>query len=298
VGGREYLANTEFPTFVVVDHQGKRQTIKATDGQWQARLRRAGTGSQVWYEANGLALEIGYITDGDRVNIVVKVLREGNWKLISIEGTLLVRDVPVASRDDYLVDGSGWLVFPDVPRTTDKRWDANSDNLIGGVTTAGFVAWREKDRIVFVKPLTFSHWLGWSAMPHEGRTKFELKAGLFFRPPQTREYKTKLAHDTLAIRLETAEDMNRDGAIDWVDAGIAYRERYIRPHRLGDPRHRLREAFRVYYSVHAYPSYEVAFHGLPDIDFADGIWWAKGMMEPAFSEDWESQKFDIRPNGE
>ena len=67
--------------------------------------------------------------------------------------------------DDYLVDGSGWLVFPDVPKATQRKWDAQSDNLTGGHTPVGFVAWREKDRIVTLKPLTFSHWLGWAAKP-------------------------------------------------------------------------------------------------------------------------------------
>jgi hypothetical protein len=43
-------------------------------------------------------------------------------------------------------------------------------------------------------------------------------------------------------------------------------------------------------------SYEAAFAGLPEIDFADGIWWLKGMMEPASREDWESHKFLVEPN--
>jgi hypothetical protein len=174
--------------------------------------------------------------------------------------------------DDHLVDGSGWLIFPDLPKAAERKWIANSDNLIGGATTAGFVAWREKDRIVFVKPLTFSHWLGWSAKPEGARTHFALRAGLYFRPSETKLFETKLCHEALALRIETVGDINGDGEVDWVDVGIAYRERYIKSHKRDCLRHRLRDAFRVYHSVHAYPSYETAFAGLTDIDFADGIW--------------------------
>jgi hypothetical protein len=209
---------------------------------------------------------------------------------------LLTRTVPTTSQHDYLVDGSGRLVFPDIPKAMERKWDANSDNLIGGATTAAFVGWREQDRIVFIKPLTFSHWLGWSVTPQDKVVTFALKVGLYFRPPETKLFMTKRSHEALAVRIETTADINHDGEVNWVDAGIAYRERYIKPHTSTCARHHLRDAFRVYHNVYTYPSYEAAFAGLAELDFADGIWWSKGMMEPAFSSDWESHKFVVAPN--
>ncbi len=296
IGGRRYDAGDDFPTFVVLDKQGQQHTIKATDARWSVKVFTKGQSTAVTYRAKGLEVQVSYSPDKDRLNIIVRLLSEGDWKLISVGGTLLEREVSVADQDNYLVDGSGWLVFADVTKLTQRRWDANSDNLIGGATTAGFVGWREKDCIVFVKPLTFSHWLGWSANPKGKITRFALKAGLYFRPPETKMFETKLCHDSLALRIETAGDVNCDGDVDWVDAGIAYRERYIKPHRKDCFCSRLRDAFRVYYAVHTYRNYGEAFAGLPEIDFADGIWWCKGVMAFAFEEDSESHPFTVKPN--
>lgn len=295
VGGRRYSSGNDFPTFTVLDSKGKQHSLQANAPIWQTEFQRDDAKTAVLYRAKGLVAQVVYIPDKDRLNIVVRLLEEGEWKLISVSGTLLTRTVSVGD-DDHLVDGSGWLIFPDLPKAIERKWIANSDNLIGGATTAGFVAWREKDRIVFVKPLTFSHWLGWSAKPEGARTHFALRAGLYFRPSETKLFETKLCHEALALRIETIGDINGDGEVDWVDAGIAYRERYIKSHKRDCLRHRLRDAFRVYHSVHAYPSYEAAFAGLTDIDFADGIWWCKGVMKFAFEEDSESHPFTVELN--
>ncbi|GEM_PF-2160121 len=294
IGGRRYASGGDFPTFVVLDTQGKRHTINASDARWQIQSYRRDRQTSVTYRAQGLAVEVDYLPDRDRLNIVVRVRGEGDWKLIAVSGTLLTRTVAKTSHSDYLLDGSGWLVFPDVSKATERKWDANSDNLVGGATTAGFVAWREEDRIVFVKPLTFSHWIGWKATPKREMTEFALSTGLYFRPPEAKLFATRLCHKALAVRIETAGDVNGDGEVDWVDTGIAYRERYLKPHQVGCFRQRLRDAFRVYYAVHAFPDCLSAFSGLPQIDFADGIWWCKGVMAFAFEEDSESHPFTVR----
>jgi hypothetical protein len=89
--------------------------------------------------------------------------------------------------------------------------------------------------------------------PQRETTKFALKSGLYFRPSETKLFQTKLAHEALALKIETAGDVNRDGKVDWVDAGIAYRERYVKAHKSDNLHHRIRDAFRVYYAVHDYP---------------------------------------------
>ncbi|MBM4082477.1 MAG: hypothetical protein FJ278_22420, partial [Planctomycetes bacterium] len=302
VAGRRYAAGEDFPTFLVLDKQGQRHALPAQDARWQAERVAQ---SAVRYSAHGLSVELRYAPDRDRLHVVAKVLSEGDWKLIALSGTPLSRSVPSSSvpspvtrhpSPDYIVDGSGWLVFPDVPKATERKWDANSDNLIGGATTAAFVGWREPDRIVFLKPLTFSHWLGWWAKPNGAACQLALRTGLYFRPPETKLFETKLCHEALALRIETAGDMNGDGDVDWVDAGIAYRERYIKPHKGECFRQRLRGAFRVYHQVFAFPNYDAAFAGLPQIDFADGIWWCKGVMAFLDDRDSEAHPFTVKPH--
>lgn len=298
VGGRHYEAGGDFPTFVVLDRSGRQRTLRSADAQWRVEVQSQGRWTAVTYSAHGLEVQVKYFADVDRLNVIATVLGEGDWRLVSIGGTILTRAVLASSSDDYLIDGAGRLVFPDISKTTERKWDAQFDFISAGdgVMGAAFIGWRERDRIVYVKPLTFSHWLAWSVVPRGDSTEFAIKAGLYFRPPETKLFATKLCHDALAIRIETAGDVNGDRHVDWVDAGLAYRERYIKPIQKTDFHHRLRDAFRVYYDVHSYPNYNEAFSRLLNIDFADGIWWSKGMMEPASWEDFESHKFTVKPN--
>src|SRR5262245_3632007 len=42
VGGRRYTAGPDFPTFLVLDKQGRRQTLGAADSRWQVQARKQG----------------------------------------------------------------------------------------------------------------------------------------------------------------------------------------------------------------------------------------------------------------
>jgi hypothetical protein len=296
VGGRKISSREDFPSFIVLDQRGEHHTVDAADSRWTLKVRFDKTDTFVLYKAKGLEVEIGYGPGKDTVNIVVRVLSEGEWKLISVGGTILSKKVDRNSKEDYLIDGCGWLTYPKLVRALERKWDANSDNLIGGVTAAGFVGWREEDRVIIVKPLTFSYWLGWKAIPLAGETHFDLRAGLYFRPAETKIPQTKLCHKDLALRIETAGDANQDGKINWVDAGITYRERYIKSHPVDCFRHRLRDGFRVYYQMGATDDYQKAIQKLSSIDFAQGIWWYKGIMAPAVKGDSESHPFTVNLN--
>lgn len=293
LAGQSYPV-ADFPTFVVLTPEGKQVRLAASDAAWRTTMTTEREARRVQYAANGLRVRLSYLADRDRLHVVAAVLAEGDYKLIAIDGTPLGPVLWPNEAPNYLIDGSGWLVKPRPPKKLERRWDANSDNMIGGATTAGFISLREPDRIVTVKPLTFSHWLGWTATPGDTMTTVAIQAGLYFRPPDTINPQTKLCHQALALRLETCGDVNQDRAVDWVDAGIAYRQRYLKPHVKPCRRVRLRDAFRVYHQVHAgYPNMAAATRGLDQIDFADGIWWCKGLMKFADEKDSESHPYTV-----
>ncbi len=292
LSNNEYITGSNFPLFTVLDNKEGRLKIKSEDKRWKINVEKYGREKSVIYSANGLIVKITYIPTDYQLNIVAEVISEGNWKLVSIEGTFLKREVNKKSKDDYIVDGSGWIVFPYTLKRVSKNWISNSDNLIGGSTTAGFVAWKEKDRIVYLKPLTFSYFLGWDVIPEDEKTIFSLSGGLLFRPSQTKIFETKLCHSKLAIRLETIGDINKDKEVDWVDAGIGYRERYIKPNMNKNPI--IRDSFRVYYQVKEVKNYKEALDDLVNIDYASGIWWCKGIMKPAVEIDSESHPYIVQ----
>ncbi len=291
IGGCRYAAGT-FPQFVILSREGQR-TVAGADPAWTVERTADGT---VRYRAHGLVVTIAYVPQGDALAVVVRLVEEGDWRLISVGGTVLSVTVSKDDAAHYLVDGSGRLAYPDVAETVEAHWDCNADNMIGGATNAGFVGWREPERIVFVKPLTFSHQLGWTVTPGTGGTRYDLDAALLFRPPATRLFETVLCHDALALRVETAGDANRDGSVDWVDAGIAYRERYLKRHAADELHRTLRDSFRVYNQVWGQGDYARATGPLLDIDFAEGIWWMKGMMKFVTPQDSEGHPYTVEPN--
>jgi hypothetical protein len=297
LGGETYQFGSDFPSFVVLDDGGRRSTVSGADPGVQRTVRRDGRRVVASYSFKGLVVDLHFVAAPPRVSVVADVRREGPTRIVSIGGTVLSRTPSQGTGHERLVDGSGWLVSAGVPRPTAKRWDGNDDNLIGGVTTAAFVALLQPDRLVMVKPLTFAHTLGWSVTPGATGTTVAVEIALHFRPAGAHVPTTALAHSRLGFRLETAGDRNGDGLVDWVDAGIAYRERYVKEYAGPVARSRLRDGFRVYYEVYTFPSYRQAFEKLGALEFAEGIWWMKGMMEPASWDDWESHKFQVRPNG-
>jgi len=462
VGGRRYGTGSDFPTFHVLDAAGARLAVPPSDPRWKVEARKDSGGEAVKYSANGLAVEMRYLPDRDRLHVAASVLAEGTWKLVKVEGTLLSRTATGAG--EYVVDGAGWQVPANGAKAAEVRWDSGDEG-----TVAAFVGWRELDRIVFVKPLTFSHWLGWNTRPvskprangkpyeesfdstgevrpyqgyrgenakvendavdrregkaslkvtwssgaqgygvggvekvfaapvdmtgkeltlwvktatpetcsflavalydtqdrrvevryvlhvtdwrqlaipvgrrgewsgfdkseggdptkvsrihfygntlgpnqtaaiqvddfrelaqpgADGQSEFALQSGLYFRPRDVKNPRTKLCHDALALRIETAGDVNRDGELDWVDAGIAYRERYIKPHKPGCFRHRVRDGFPLLYDLFRTGHYDAAFEGLTGIDFAEGTWVCKGILK-FVDEDPESCSFVAKPN--
>jgi hypothetical protein len=292
LSGNEYITGSDFPLFTVLDNKEGRLKIKSDDKRWKIEFEKYGREKSVIYSANGLKVKITYIPGDYQLNILAEVIGEGNWRLISIEGTFLKKEVDRESKDDYIVDGSGWIVFPHISKPVSKNWISNSDNLIGGSTTAGFVALKERDRIVYLKPLTLSYFLGWNAVPEDKKTVFSLSGGLLFRPSQTKIFETKLCHNKLAMRLETIGDINKDNEVDWVDAGIGYRERYIKTNPDKNPI--IKNSFRVYFQVKEMKNYKEIFDGLKDIDYASGIWWLKGIMKSAVEIDSESHPYKVQ----
>ena len=296
LGGRPYLFGTDFPTFVVLDGTGRQSKLMGADPRVSRTARRDGPRVVVTYAFNGLEVDLHFAAVPPRVSVIADVRGEGVTRIVSMGGIVLNGPLGKGNGGDKLVDGSGWLVSGSVPRATAKRWDGNADNVIGGATTAAFVALLQPDRVVMVKPLTFAHALGWSATPGPAGTTGTVEIGLHFRPTGAHLATSPLVHSRLGFRLETAGDRNGDRIVDWVDAGIAYRERYVKDYAGPVARSRLRDGFRVYYAVHGSPSYRQAFEKLGGLEFAGGIWWMKGMMEPASWDDWEAHKFAVRPN--
>jgi len=251
--------------------QGKRVTFRCDDSELNAEAEKQGSEAiTVKYSSSGTTVGLTYTVKLDAIRCDISILEEDELKIDSV-GDDAIFGVALGP-GDYGIVPSGHLVRPakDQPFAFHRR--GNSDN-----TVPNFSAVRAGKTIVYCNPLTYSQTMHVQAQQAQGADLVHLGATLHFRPPGFKNPKTKLVHDKLSWRIELASDENRDGEVDWVDCGIAYRERYLKSNPDKCPL--MRDSYRFYHQYGPEPNhYKHLAAVIERMDFATGIWWVKGAM--------------------
>jgi hypothetical protein len=97
----------------------------------------------------------------------------------------------------------------------------------GSPIQANFVALLHDGRGVLLHPEHHAYTVGFGAREN----RYGMGCTQFFRPSRTALFAMPLCHDALSFELVALSDANGDGGVNWVDAGIAYRDRCIKPNR-------------------------------------------------------------------
>jgi len=218
-----------WPSFTVLDAAGKRSDVDAASPRCRGRLVTS-VADEVTAEHtidDDLVVTARYRVDERGQQVEYTVVREGGVRLVGIEQHVGVSLGP----EDYAITPRGRLLRPaagpDAAGTAASfTHDGQSDYQVANMTAA-----RIGDRILFSKPLSRSNRLALMTQARGTAAVASLGGSLFFRPAGVQDPATKLVHTSLAWRFETAGDQNDDGSIDWVDCGIAYRQRYLQPNR-------------------------------------------------------------------
>ncbi|MBN1675016.1 MAG: hypothetical protein JXR37_28495 [Kiritimatiellae bacterium] len=273
-----------YPVFTFVDSGGKRVTLPCRDGRWQTEARKLDAGrAAVRYSCSGTTLELTYTAKSESLECRVSVIEEADLRLECVGGgTVFGTEL---GPDDYGIVPSGLLVrpAPDKPYAFNRR--GNSDN-----TVPNFTAARIGDRVFFCNPLTYSHSMHLKVQRAGETDLVYMGTTLYFRPNDFRDPKTKLVHRELAWRIELAGDVNGDAQVDWVDCGLAYRDRYIKPNR--DLSASLRDSY-IFYHPTKNDSYEKIVRTIERMDFATGHWWVKGAMVTSDREASERHPYKV-----
>ena len=277
-----------FPTFVFLDEKGARKTVTAGSPDLKVSIApRGSAGLAVTYEHGGTKVEVAYFPFQDRIHCEVGVISEGDWKLVEV-GSPRMLSFGIGA-EDYGIAADGYLLRAEKNKPANYRHEGGSDYQI-----CNFSAAKVGNRILFFKPLTASNEIQLNVEQEDTGYRVAFGGRLFFRPSKTENPSTRLCSRMLAWQLESAGDQNRDGEVDWVDAGIAYRNRYIAPNPRKDVR--LRDAYIYYHQEANYADLAVAAEKL---DFAEGVWWFKRLIEDTGNADgfiYESKPLKERGN--
>lgn len=257
-----------YPSLQVVDAEGKTLTWAAGEPGWSVSLGERNAGSMaVLYSRDGTTISLTWSVSADAIRCESAVVAEGRLKAASVGAEQIIG--LALDKDDYAIAPDGTLMRPAPGADAKFSWWGQGDNVI-----PNFVAVRSGDRIVYYKPESFAQRMFIRADETDKGPMAWMGGALYFRPQGFKNPATKLAHSQLAWKIESAGDVNRDGAVDWVDCGLAYRDRYIKPNR--DKSAWLRDSYRLYHQVME-PYTELAAT-IERLDFATGCWWVKGAM--------------------
>ncbi len=222
IGGQTYASGGSFPEFTCIDVTGKILRVPCTDERWNVRRDDAG----ITYACQGLEVSIDYRrTDQDTLRITTRVRREGLWRLLSVgDGGGLLAIPPTQSEEvSFVTCADGGRICRQPTWWRDVRF--------GSPLQANFVAVLQNGQGLILHPTHHAYSIGFGPRDNQYRMGCEQ----FFRPTKTAWFAMPLCHEALSLELVPLSDSNADGTVNWVDAGILYRDRYIKPNRDLDP---------------------------------------------------------------
>jgi hypothetical protein len=277
-----------YPEFVFLDANGARLNGAAGDPGFEVKSEPRGPESlAVRYSRGGTTVELLYSVSGGALRCDVTVVEEGSLKLVSVGADRMLGTE--LGRADYgiLPTGALWPRLDGRPPQSFRRM-GNADNMV-----PNFGAARIGGSIVFYKPLTASQEMNVALAAADPGEMLWFGGKLFFRPSRVKNPATKACHAALGWRIETAGDENRDGEVDWVDCGIAYRNRYIRKNQALDPS--VRDSQKFYHGMPG-DTYEQLARVIEKMDYCPTLWWVKGAMTTLVSPGSECHPYTIEPD--
>ena len=217
-GGHRYVSGGTFPLFTCIDVTGAVFTVSCMDSRWKVRRKD----SHVTYSCQGLEVSVDYRSEEDgSLLITSRVLREGVWRLLSVgdSGGLIAFPQEGNPEVSFVSCADGGRLY--------RRPTSWRQARFGSPIQANFIAVLQDGQGLFLHPNHHAYTVGFG--PRDGR--YEMGCEQFFRPSKTTQFAMPLCHDALSFELVSLSDANADGDVNWVDVGIAYRERCMKPNQ-------------------------------------------------------------------
>ncbi len=275
----------EFPVFQFMKG-GQRLDVSGNSQDLKAKLfDQGGMRQTVVYDYLGSVLEINYRVWENKLALSFTVQKEGAYKFISVGAR---RGLVMVSRTSLENMAAAKIVAParqglEIGFAEEKGLMFSSENNYFGCfgtidefngwnLNANFVAIIKDQKALLVHPGQHAGRFFYGIAGWNGNEYLFINTPLYFRPLHTPTDEMPLVHKTLDVELTFSRDENGDGLVNWVDVGIAYRNRNIKPCKNVDPF--MKEA--VVGKLHAGTGYVKLLEGIKEITYAPQIWWLTG----------------------
>lgn len=221
-GGQGYVSGGTFPLFKCIDVTGSVFTVSCTDSRWKVSRKDF----CVTYSCQGLEVSVNYrcAEDGSLL-ITSRVLREGIWRLLGVgdDGELIVLPQDKAADVSFAACADGGRLY-----SLSCAW---RQMRFGSPLQANFVAVLQPGHGLLLHPEHHAYSIGFGTRGLQRGIGCEQ----YFRPVQTTLFSMPLCHEELTLEIVPLSDVNSDSEVNWVDAGILYRDRYIKQNGRIDP---------------------------------------------------------------
>ncbi len=281
----QFPSGGKFPGFLLFDEQGKEELLLPSDTRWHTSVAPTGNGLTVTYTFSGFVADVIYRIADDAIIISTVVKAEGDRKARALtdSGSLvsIPSNVPDAAATGFLIRPlkSGELIrFPDnkqqLSATAAQSWDYHATFFGLGYNGRGLIVRCPQFGAI------------WSTATGDLNGVYSLMGGLAadFRPRRDQPgpysfWNLALADPQIDLVLSAVDDTNGDGQFNWVDVGVAYRQRFIRRNRFLDPTELISVGGKIDMWA-AHPNYTELLQQIRAIDWAPQRWWLVGPTVP------------------
>jgi len=240
-----------------------------------AKFVRKLTGAVVRYIFDGIEIEVEYRISCRRVYVEIRPYERGRGFEI----------VNVGAEELFLVEDPSWCLLTPYQQGSTIRldsqnvWEKDWSWFMDWMYPANFWAILAPKGGLIFHPLTYSARFRWGRKIIDGKDSIFAGCELGFRPFNTHLPTIRLCHDRLAFELIFFTDYNGDGEVNWVDAGILYRDMAIKPNKHID------EGLRESITGKVWPrvpdtggktQYEWMLDRMKEIFYAPQVWWVVG----------------------
>lgn len=289
VEGTEFRSGGKFPCFILFDQQGKEEPYAASDTRWRVVEARTTDGAKITYSCSGFTIDVVYAVGKDRITLSAMPTAEGALKVRAIteESSLVCIPSNVAG-----AEASGFVLRPfnsgeviRFPASREVKTDRRPQDWFYHAT---FVGLGYNGRGLIVRCPQYG--AVWNVGTGNVDGVYSLLGGLTadYRPRRDTPgpypfWNLPLVEPRIDIVFVPVGDTNQDGAFNWVDIGVAYRQKFIRRNKLLDKTELVSISGKLdMWEVH--PNYSELFEQIRAVDWAPQRWWLLGAHVPVGNE--------------
>lgn len=285
-GGTTFESSGKFPALVVYNESGERLQLLPDDPRWKVSAKKVRRGLEVSYKMHGFDALVAYDISRDGIDVTVTPTKEEKYKALLLSGGGALVNVPAdktgAVSSSYVIvptAGGSIVRFP----STTQQVTATAWQSLYYIASFFGIGYRDQGLIVRCP----QYGATWSYGSAEVGGKFSLYGEFAeaFRP-SAQHFDMPRPEHHISLQLVPVGDVNGDGECNWVDIGVAYRQKFVRLNRKKDTH--LRDSVFGKIQVSApytgVRNYSDLIQQIRSINFAPQVWWLVGAHVPADRE--------------